>query len=43
MDKTARDVPKWTKAFWRRVVEIYERAGGRLMDDDTVPMEGTEE
>ena len=28
--KSEREEPKWTRAFWRKVLEIYLAAGGRL-------------
>lgn len=28
MKKAARELPKWTAAFWRKVKEIYEEIGG---------------
>lgn len=38
MDRAARDLPKWTKAFWRKVSELYQRMGGTTLEgDDELP------
>jgi len=34
MDKAAREEPKFTRSYWRRVLEIYEGIGGQVIDDE---------
>lgn len=32
MDLAAKEYPRWTKAFWRKVGEIYDRVGGGYVE-----------
>jgi len=40
MRKASFKLPKFTKAFWRKVIEIYEKAGGKFLED--FPQSGEE-
>jgi len=33
-DRAARDLPRWTKAWWRKAFEIYLDRGGRVQEDE---------
>lgn len=33
-DRAARELPKWTKAWWRRATEKYIELGGRFFEGD---------
>lgn len=34
MDRAARDEPRWTTAFWRKVKLSYLKFGGKLINDE---------
>lgn len=34
MDKAASDVPRYTKAFWRKVASLYEGLGGKYEETE---------
>jgi len=35
--RVAQEIPKWTLAFWRKVAEVYQELGGKLIDDEPTP------
>lgn len=41
-ERAAKEKPRWTLAFWRRVQEIYTSIGGRFEEDEEVPEPTTE-
>jgi len=38
-DRAARDLPRWTKAWWRKVLEIYLSRGGKVREDEHITHE----
>jgi len=41
MDRAAKELPRWTAAFWRKTLEVYHKAGGRLIENDRTVGEDT--
>lgn len=35
-DRAARDIPRWTRAWWRKVLEIYLEKGGKIQEDEYI-------
>jgi hypothetical protein len=34
MTRAAQELPRWTAAFWRLTKEVYQRAGGTLVEGE---------
>jgi len=34
-DRAARALPRWTKAWWRKALEIYLDRGGKVQEDES--------
>jgi len=34
-DRAARELPRWTKAWWRKALEIYLGRGGKVQEDES--------
>jgi len=35
-DRAARERPRWTQAWWRKVLEIYLERGGKVLEDENI-------
>jgi len=34
-DRAANELPRWTRAWWRKALEIYTNRGGRVQEDES--------